>query len=75
MLGQIFLIKQAFLQTLYYIYNAKIPKRDPRYEWNKILPGESKQTLWYEYIPFDRLPQVYDPLEGFFQNCNSHGKA
>ena len=19
---------------LYYIYNAKIPKRDPRYEWN-----------------------------------------
>ena len=56
---------------LYYIYNAKIPKRDPRYEWNKVLPGESKQTLWYEYIPFDRLPQVYDPLEGFFQNCNS----
>ena len=47
---------------LYYIYNAKIPKRDPRYEWNKVLPGESKQTLWYEYIPFDRLPQVYDPL-------------
>ena len=56
---------------LYYVYNAKIPKRDPRYDWKKILPGESKQTLWYEYIPYDRLPQVYDPLEGFFQNCNS----
>ena len=56
---------------LYYVYNAKIPKRDPRYEWKKILPGESKQTLWYEYVPYDRLPQVYDPLEGFFQNCNS----
>ena len=56
---------------LYYVYNAKIPKRDPRYDWKKILPGESKQTLWYEYVSYDRLPQVYDPLEGFFQNCNS----
>ena len=57
--------------VLYYVYNAKIPKRDPRYDWKKILPGESKQTLWYEYVPYERLPQVYDPLEGFFQNCNS----
>jgi len=56
---------------IYYVYNAKIPKRDPRYDWRKILPGESKQTLWYEYVPFDRLPHVYDPLEGFLQNCNS----
>ena len=56
---------------LYYVYNAKIPKRDPRYDWKKILPGENKQTLWYEYVPYERLPQVYDPLEGFFQNCNS----
>lgn len=56
---------------IYYVYNAKIPRRDPRYDWRKILPGESKQTLWYEYVPFDRLPHVYDPLEGFIQNCNS----
>ena len=56
---------------IYYVYNAKIPRRDPRYDWRKILPGESKQTLWYEYVPFDRLPHVYDPLEGFVQNCNS----
>ena len=56
---------------LYYVYNAKIPKRDPRFEWNKIMAGETKQNLWYEYIPFERLPQVYDPLEGFYQNCNS----
>ncbi|MFL2983183.1 MAG: penicillin acylase family protein [Candidatus Neomarinimicrobiota bacterium] len=56
---------------LYYVYNAKIPKRDPRYDWKKIIPGENKQTLWYEYVPYDRLPYVYDPLEGFFQNCNS----
>ena len=56
---------------IYYVYNAKIPKRDSRFNWNKILPGETKQALWYDYIPFERLPQVYNPLEGFFQNCNS----
>ena len=56
---------------IYYVYNAKIPKRNPKYNWQKILPGESKLNLWYEYVPFDDLPQVYDPQEGFFQNCNS----
>ena len=56
---------------IYYVYNAKIPKRNPKYNWHKILPGESKLNLWYEYLPFESLPQVYDPREGFFQNCNS----
>lgn len=56
---------------IYYVYNAKIPKRDERYDWGKVLPGESKQTLWYDYVPYDQLPFVENPLEGFFQNCNS----
>ena len=57
--------------NIYYVYNAKIPKRDQRYNWEKILPGESKRTLWYDYVPYDQLPQVFNPFEGFFQNCNS----
>ena len=31
-------------------------KRDSKYVWNEILPGENKETLWYDYIPFDRYP-------------------
>ena len=57
--------------NIYYVYNAKIPKRDPKYNWKKILPGESKRTIWYDYVPYDQLPQVFNPFEGFFQNCNS----
>jgi len=57
--------------NIYYVYNAKIPKRNKKYNWNKILPGESKQALWYEYVPYDQLPFVENPMEGFFQNCNS----
>ena len=57
--------------NIYYVYNAKIPKRNNKYNWSKILPGESKQAIWYEYVPFNELPFVENPLEGFFQNCNS----
>ena len=57
--------------NIYYVYNAKIPKRNPRYDWKKILPGEIKSALWYDYVPYDKLPQVLNPFEGFFQNCNS----
>ena len=57
--------------NIYYVYNAKIPKRNNKYDWNKILPGESKQALWYDYIPYNKLPYVENPIEGFFQNCNS----
>ena len=53
--------------NIYYVYNAKIPKRDPRYNWKKVLPGESKRTLWYDYVPYDELPQVLNPFEGFFK--------
>ena len=56
---------------IYYVYNAKIPRRNPKYNWHKILAGESKLNLWHDYVPFESLPQVFDPLEGFFQNCNS----
>ena len=57
--------------NIYYVYNAKIPIRDPRYDWSEFLPSESKNSLWYRYIPFNDLPQVLNPLDGFFQNCNS----
>ena len=57
--------------NIYYVYNAKIPVRDPRYDWSGYLPSESKGSLWKGYIPFNDLPQILNPPEGFFQNCNS----
>ncbi len=57
--------------NIYYVYNAKIPIRDSRYDWSGFLPSESKSTLWKKYVPFNDLPQILNPPEGFFQNCNS----
>ena len=54
-----------------YVYNARFPIRAEGYDWTKILPGNTSETLWTEYLPFDKLPRVLNPPSGFVQNCNS----
>lgn len=57
--------------NIWYLYNALIPLRDPRYDWRVYLPGNTSETVWSEYLPFDKLPQVKNPDSGYIQNCNS----
>jgi len=57
--------------NIWYIYNALLPIRAEGYDWRKYLPGNTSETLWKEYLPFDKLPQVRNPSSGFIQNCNS----
>ncbi len=57
--------------NIWYIYNAKFPKRAEGYDWQEYLPGNTSETLWTEYLPFEKLPQVKNPESGFVQNCNS----
>ena len=54
-----------------YLYNALIPVREPGYDWEQYLPGDTSDTLWTDVIAFDKLPQVWNPDSGFIQNCNS----
>lgn len=57
--------------NIYYLYNGLIPLRSEDYDWSLYLPGNTSETLWTEYLPFDQLPQVLNPASGFVQNCNS----
>ncbi len=57
--------------NIWYIYNALFPLRSKNYDWKKYLPGDTSETLWTEYAPFDQMPQVKNPASGFVQNCNS----
>jgi len=57
--------------NIYYVYNALLPIRAEGYDWQQYLPGNTSETLWTEYMPFDKLPQVKNPVSGFVQNCNS----
>lgn len=57
--------------NLYYVYNAAIPIRAEGYDWRKPVPGHISETLWTEYYPFEKLPQVLNPESGIIQNCNN----
>jgi penicillin amidase/acyl-homoserine-lactone acylase len=55
-----------------YIYNAVFPKRDPAYDWQKYLPGDTSRTLWEGYLPFESsVPRVVAPKAGFVYNANN----
>jgi penicillin amidase/acyl-homoserine-lactone acylase len=57
--------------NVWYVYNARLPVRLEGHDWQKCLPGNTSETLWTEYLPFDKLPQVRNPASGFVQSCNS----
>jgi penicillin amidase/acyl-homoserine-lactone acylase len=57
--------------NVYYVYNAKLPRRPAGFDWSGVLPGDTSAALWREYLPFSELPQVLNPPSGFVQNCNS----
>jgi acyl-homoserine-lactone acylase len=59
-------------ENIFYVYNALIPvRRDPSLDWTTLVPGNRRELVWTEYLPFDELPQVENPSSGFVQNCNS----
>ncbi len=57
--------------NIWYVYNALLPIRAEGYNWKQYLPGDTSETLWTEYLPFEKLPQVRNPASGFVQSCNS----
>ena len=57
--------------NIYYLFNALLPLRNEAYDWEQYLPGNTSETLWTEYLPIEKLPQVLNPPSGFIQSCNS----
>jgi acyl-homoserine-lactone acylase len=70
-LGSINLVYADKDQNLFYISNGLIPKRQPGHNWRKVVRGDTSATLWTEYVPLDRLPQVQNPSCGFIFNTNN----
>jgi acyl-homoserine-lactone acylase len=49
-----------------------VPKRksgDYAY-WGKVVPGDTSETLWNDYLSYDELPKSLDPASGWNQNTN-----
>lgn len=56
---------------IYYLGNGLFPKRNPKYNWQGVLPGNTTETLWAnDFYPLDSLPQSLDPSSGYVYNCN-----
>ncbi len=52
-------------------YLARMPNRLPGEDYEAILPGDRSELIWTDYAPFDALPHVLDPPEGFITEANS----
>lgn len=56
--------------NIFYLYNGLLPIRTEGYDWTQYLPGNTSETLWRDYMPYERLPKVLNPESGFVVNCN-----
>ncbi len=55
-----------------YLYNGTVPRRpkgDLAY-WAGVVPGNTSETLWNDYLTYDELPKAIDPPTGYVQNTN-----
>jgi acyl-homoserine-lactone acylase len=55
-----------------YLFNGRVPKKT-KGDWNfwrGIVPGDKSEFLWTEVHPYQDLPRIVDPENGWVQNCN-----
>jgi acyl-homoserine-lactone acylase len=57
--------------TIYYLSNALWPKRAPGYDWLGVLPGDTLDAVWAEFLPLSANVQVLNPKAGYVFNTNN----
>ncbi|MGM0581921.1 MAG: penicillin acylase family protein [Bacteroidota bacterium] len=56
---------------IFYVSNARLPIRNPDFNWKNVLPGDTSATQWKKYHAFNELPQYTDPAAGYLFNSNN----
>jgi len=59
------------LGNIAYLYNVRLPKRDPAVAWENVLPGDRSDLIWTEYEPPERIPFLLNPPAGYIVNANN----
>ena len=54
-----------------YVYNGLFPDRKPGVDWKGVLAGDRSDLIWTRYLPFNRVPQIWNPKSGYVFNSNN----
>ena len=54
-----------------YFQASFIPKRDPRFDWNRPVDGSNPATEWRASLSLDEMPNLCNPANGWIQNTNN----
>jgi len=54
-----------------YWHGNFIPKRDTAYNWSQPVDGTTSATAWQGLHPVSETVHIYNPSNGWLQNCNS----
>ena len=54
-----------------YWHGNFIPVRDPKYNWSKPVDGTTSATEWKGLTPVNQSVHIYNPPNGWIENCNS----
>lgn len=58
--------------NIMYVANGLFPYRNPKYDWQKILPGNTRETIWdTNFMPLDSLIVINNPSSGYVFNMNN----
>src|SRR5262245_18338890 len=53
-----------------FFFTNFVPKRDPKFEWNRPVDGSDPSTDWQGLLSNDEVPHAINPPSGFVYNSN-----
>jgi acyl-homoserine-lactone acylase len=57
--------------SIYLVNNGLVPKRNPNYDWRKMLPGNTSKTLWTDFHGIEEMVNYTNPRAGYLYNTNN----
>lgn len=54
-----------------YLYNGQFPVRKAGIDWKGYISGDRSDLVWHDIMPFEKMPQLWNPKSGFVFNSNN----